>query len=394
MKKICVITASRSEYGLLRWIMEEIQQEKELTLQLIVTGAHLSPEFGNTYRDIKEDGFTINEKVEMLLSSDTPCGITKSMGLCSIGIGEALSRLAPDLLLILGDRFELLPICSAAVVMNIPIAHISGGDITEGAIDNQVRFAVTKMAHIHFPGNHESAERIISMGESPERTFDVGEPGLDSFNRLDTLSREQLAEKYQLDINKKWILMTYHPETMISLTENLTRIDTLLEVLLEQEDSQVIITGANNDPGGNTINEKLSFFAAAQKKMFCFHMSLGQFGYISMMKEVSLVIGNSSSGIFEAPTVKKAVINIGDRQKGRLCADNIVTVTGEKQSIKDAFTLIKTADFARKLEGTVNPYGTGNTAAAMKKILVRLLAENSREELLYKKFYTKEPENV
>lgn len=329
--KICIITASRSEYGLLRWLIEDIKDDPLLELQLIVTGGHLSFEQGYTYTEIEKDGYRIDDKIEMLLSSNTQSGIVKSMGLCSISIADSLNRLKPDLLVVLGDRYELLPICSAALIMGIKIAHISGGDITLGAIDDQIRNAITIMASIHFPGTKDSAERIKRITGTSQNIYNVGEPGLDNFVRLKLLSREELASNLDIDISKKWLLFTYHPETRISIESNLKIVKHAIDEILSFKDIQLVITKANTDYGGVQINECLDKLSTDQNiKIF---KSLGQKRYLSFMREAFCIIGNSSSGIVEAPFLGIPVINIGNRQKGRHLCENIISISGGKGTI-------------------------------------------------------------
>jgi len=276
-KNVCVITAARSEYGVLRWIIDEIQHDDNLKLQLVVTGSHLSSDFGYTYKEIELDGYNIDWKVEMLLSSSTRSGISKSMGLCSIGISDAFEMLKPDIVVVLGDRYELLPICSVALLMGIPLAHISGGDITEGAIDDQIRNAITMMSTLHFPGVISSASRIMQMLDSKKNVFVVGEPGLENFKRITLLSRESLAESLNLDINKKWILITQHPETKTSLENNLVMASNIIKSLDVFDDIQVVITKANADFGGKQINDYFEDISLKNSDKYKFHSSLCQY---------------------------------------------------------------------------------------------------------------------
>jgi UDP-hydrolysing UDP-N-acetyl-D-glucosamine 2-epimerase len=356
MKKICIVTATRSEYGLLRWLIDEVANDELLTLQLVVTGAHLEPEFGFTYREIEKDGYKIDEKINISITSSIK-GIVKSMGVCSIGFAKAFSRLKPDIVVVLGDRYELLPICSAALIMGIPIAHISGGDITEGAIDDQVRNAVTMMASVHLPGVKASAERIERMTGTSKNIFTVGEPGLDNFYRLKLWNRQKLAEELSLESSKKWVLLTYHPETKLGLKENLFAVKNIIESLNLKNDVQVIITGANSDFGGKKINELFAQTSKIDSLKYKFYISLGQLRYLSVMKEVEFVIGNSSSAIFEAPFLKKPAINVGNRQKGRYLCGNIISSTADYNSLVQSINAIqtKTLDFS-----DANYYGNGN----------------------------------
>ena len=358
-KKVCVVTAARSEYGVLRWLIDSINKNRQLTLQILVTGSHLSKEHGYTFKEIEADNYVINEKVEMLTSTDTQCDIIKSMGLCSINIADSFERLKPDLIVVLGDRYELLPICSAALLQQIPIAHISGGDITEGAIDDQIRNAVTMMSSLHFPGVKDSAERIQRMIGKEETVFVVGEPGLDNFKRLDLLSRKDLSVSLDVDVTKKWILVTYHPETKRSLEENLCVATQIVKTLENLDNIEVVITKANADFGGSQINDL--FFSAVKNNpsKFKLYSSLGQLRYLSFMKEVACVIGNSSSGIIEAPCLGKPVLNIGDRQKGRYLCENVLSVSSQCQLIDTAIVDIVTNDQKYAFDYY---YGDGNTS--------------------------------
>lgn len=368
--KVCIVTASRSEYGLLRWLIDEVNNDNQLILQLVVTGSHLSPEFGLTYSEIESDGYKIDEKVDIILSSCSKVGVVKTMGMCSIGFADAFNRLKPNIVVVLGDRYELLPICSAALIMNIPIAHISGGDITEGTIDNQVRNAVTMMASIHFPGVEESALRIEKMIGNSENIYIVGEPGLDNFKRLATWNRETISESLSLDISKKWILLTYHPETRIELDENLKAITNIIKVLNKFNDVQVVITGANSDFGGFQINEISQRASICANSKFKFYNSLGQLRYLSFMKEVALVIGNSSSGIVEAPFLAKSVVNVGGRQKGRYISANVINTSTELNSISDA---IKKAICSKV--SMDNYFGDGNSSIKIKDTIKNFLLQ-------------------
>ena len=335
--KVCIVTAARSEYGLLKWIIDGVYNDPELDLQLVVTGAHLSEEHGLTYRFIEEDGYPIAAKVDMQLSSDDKASIVRSMGKCSEGFAEAFTQLNPDVVMVLGDRYELLPIVSAALVMGIPVAHLSGGDVTEGAIDNEVRNAVSMMSAIHFPGVESSADNLRRMLGDNTQIYTAGEPGLESFLRFELMGREELAENLQLDINKKWCLVTLHPETKIGLNENLNMVKNLFEIMQDTDGVQFVISKANADFGGVQIN---SFWEEAVKQdenKYKLFTSLGQCRYLSYMRQAAGVIGNSSSGIVEAPFLGIPVINIGDRQKGRHLCKNVIQTNSNSGSLKKAF---------------------------------------------------------
>lgn len=336
MKKICIITAARSEYGLLKWVIDGVCNDKELELQLVVTGAHLSEEHGKTVQFIEEDGYPIATRVDMQLVSENKRDIVRSMGQCSIGMADALADLNPDVIVVLGDRYELLPIVSAALVLGAPVAHISGGDVTEGAIDNEVRNAVSMMSALHFPGVKSSADNLRRMLGNDAPIYIAGEPGLESFLRFDLMSREELAENLELDIDKKWCLVTLHPETKISIEENVSMAENLFRVMHGMEDVQFVISKANADYGGAQINTFWEQIAKQKSDRFKLFTSLGQRRYLSFMKQAAGVLGNSSSGIVEAPFMGIPVVNIGDRQKGRHLCKNVIQCGRTFEDIKNA----------------------------------------------------------
>ncbi len=362
MKKICIVTAARSEYGLLRWIIDGVHHDADLELQLVVTGAHLSPEQGLTYRFIEQDGYPITEKVAMLLSSNDEVGIVKSMGVCSISLADTFGRLRPDLLVVLGDRYELLPVVGTALVMGIPVAHLSGGDVTEGAIDDEVRNAVTMMASLHFPGVEDSAKNIIRMLGTDKNVFTVGEPGLDNFLRLSLWSKEEVAEQLNLHLEKKWCLVTLHPETRLSMEENLEMTRNLYAAMCRTEGVQYVITKANADMGGIHINNYWSEVVERHPDTMQLYASLGQIRYLSFMKYADMVVGNSSSGIVEAPFMGTPVVNIGDRQKGRHICQNVMECGRSEDAIIAALIAAKQA------ERRVDTYwGDGHTSERVVK---------------------------
>ncbi|MDX9826598.1 MAG: UDP-N-acetylglucosamine 2-epimerase [Spirochaetia bacterium] len=358
--KVCVVTAARSEYGLLRWVMKEIADSRDMALQLIVTGAHLSSEYGLTWKEIEADGFAIDARVDMGLASDDAVSLVRSMGRCSIGIADALETLRPDWLMVLGDRYELLPICSAALVMRIPIAHISGGDITLGAIDDQIRNAVSKMASLHFPGTEKSAERLVSMGEEPERVYAVGEPGLDNIRRLPRMSREELAADLGLNPGKKWALFAYHPETKLSSSENMKTLRAALNAVLGIQDMISVATYANADHGGQKINAYLESMAEKVPEKLKVQKSLGQRRFVSFMAECVLMAGNSSSGIVEAPLFGIPVLNIGERQKGRHLCTNVHSCDSSPRAIEETLSMLERAGFPKA--DPDHYYGDGQSA--------------------------------
>lgn len=367
MKKILVITGTRAEYGLLYWTMKEIENDNELKLQLIVTGNHLISEYGNTVKQIENDGFAIDDTIDMIVSSDKKSGIVKSMGMEMIQMAQSFDRLKPDLLLILGDRYEIFTAATCAMMMNIPIAHINGGESTEGAVDEQIRHAITKMAHIHFPGAELYKERIIKMGEEPWRVHNVGQSGIENIKRLKLLEKDELEKELKVEFKKDVFLITYHPVTLED--ENIEKqVDNLLSAL-KKFDSQLIFTYPNADYGSKVIIEKIKDFVKENNNAYIFH-SLGQKRYLSLLKYANVMIGNSSSGIIESPIFKIPVVNIGNRQKGRLRSNNIID-TGYEE--KDIFNGIDKAlndeVFKANLNNIKNVFGEGTTSKEIVKIL-------------------------
>src|SRR5690554_4148256 len=321
--KICIATGTRAEYGLLKPLIEKISSDNYFTLQLLVTGAHLSPEFGLTYKQIEADGYKIDAKVEMLLSSDTPEGITKSMGLGIIGYADALKQLSPDLLIILGDRYEMLSVASTALIFRIPILHIHGGELTEGAYDDAIRHAITKMSALHFTSTEEYRKRVIQLGEHPKTVFNVGAIGLDNFTSLSILSKSELENELNIKFNKYNFIVGFHPETLSNYSIE-DQFKSLLQAIDVQTDSFFIFTKANADTDGRIINQLIEKYVSSHPEKAALFASLGTQRYLSLMKLVTAVVGNSSSGILEAPSAPTATINIGDRQQGRIQAKSII----------------------------------------------------------------------
>ncbi len=381
MKKICVVTGTRAEYGLLRWVMEGIRDSQELELQLIVTGMHLSPEFGLTVNAIEADGFHEYRKIEMLLSSDTAVGVTKSMGLGMIGFADALSELKPDLMLVLGDRYEMLSAIAAATIARIPVAHLHGGETTEGAFDEAIRHCITKMSHLHFVAAEDYRRRVIQMGEDPKRVFNVGGLGIDSILRLRLLSREALEEALAFKFRSRNLLITFHPATLEKDT-SAKQMDELLAALAELDDVGLIFTMPNADTEGRILFQKIEEFCQLNPNAQAY-TSLGQLRYLSSIKFVDGVVGNSSSGLIEVPSFKKGTINIGDRQRGRLRATSVIDCEPERKSIKVAFSRLFSTEFMSHLPTVKNPYGDGGASAA----IVQQLEQQSLDNLLKKRFY-------
>jgi GDP/UDP-N,N'-diacetylbacillosamine 2-epimerase (hydrolysing) len=374
-RKICVVTGTRAEYGLLRWVIQAIQESDVLDLQLIVTGMHLSPEFGLTVQEIEADGFRIDRKVEMLLSSDTPVGITKSMGLAMIGFADALAELQPDLLLVLGDRFETFAAASAALIARIPIAHCHGGELTEGAFDDALRHSMTKMAHLHFVAAEEYRQRVIQMGEHPDRVFLVGGLGVDAIKRTELLSREELEASLDFKLGPRNLLITFHPVTLEHNT-SAHQMGELLAALDELEDTQLIFTMPNADTEGRVLIQMIHDFCATRPHAKAF-TSLGQLRYFSCIQQCDSVVGNSSSGLAEVPSFKKSTVNIGDRQKGRLRAASVIDCEPEREAIVEALQRIWEPEFRMGLTATSNPYGDGSASDCISSLIVQCIANGT-----------------
>lgn len=380
-KKVCVVTGTRAEFGLLQWVIDLISKSEVLELQIIVTGMHLSPEFGLTVQDIDDSGVHIDYKVEMLLSSDTSVGVTKSMGLGQIGFADAFSHLQPDLLLVLGDRFEIFSAVSAAMVFRIPVAHLHGGESTEGLIDESIRHSITKMSHIHFVAAEQYRNRVIQLGEEPSRVYQVGGLGIDNIKRLKLLSREELQASLNFTFQEHNFLITFHPVTLESATASL-QIDQLLASLKHYTKAGLIFTLPNADTDGRVVIDKIIQYCSENPNSH-YYTSLGQLKYLSAVSHVDAVIGNSSSGLLEVPSFKKATINIGDRQRGRLKASSVIDCEPTQDSILGALQLALSRPFQRNLVHTENPYGNGGASSSIVKILEDLNFSN----LLKKRFY-------
>lgn len=380
-RKICVITGTRAEYGLMRWIMQGIKDDSELILQVIVTGMHLSPEFGLTYRAIEIDGFQIDRKVEMLTSSDTPVGIAKSMGLGLIGFADALSELKPDLIVLLGDRFEIFAAAAAALVARIPVAHLHGGETTEGAFDEALRHSITKMSHLHFVAAEEYRQRVIQLGEHPERVFLVGGLGVDSITRLSLLDRAALEKSLDFKLGPKNLLITFHPVTLEIATAE-AQLTELLAALAALEDTKLIFTMPNADTDGRKLIAMVNEFVAQHHNARAY-TSLGQLRYLSCIAQVDGVVGNSSSGLAEVPSFKKSTINIGDRQRGRLQAASVIQCDPTRESISAAIETLYTPRFQSGLSDVSNPYGDGGASEKVLEIVKCM----SLDDLGKKSFY-------
>jgi len=373
MRKICVITGTRAEYGLLTPLIHAIQNDKDLKLQLIVTGAHLSPAHGLTYKEIEKE-FTIDKKIDLELDSDTPVGISKSMGLALIGFGKAYAKLHPDIVVVLGDRYEILSAVSAAMIAQLPIAHINGGELTQGAIDDAMRHAITKMSHIHFVATETYKKRVMQLGEDETRIFNFGEVGLDNIKQLHLLNKEEFEQSIEFQLGKKNLLFTFHPTTLESQEKIISDFQKILDFLDTLKETHVIFTKANADNGGKVINEMLAKFVTARPHTKLFS-SLGRFRYLSALLHVDAVLGNSSSGIIEAPSFKVATINIGDRQKGRVQATNVINCSVARESLTKAIERLYTQEFQNSLQECVNPYEREGSVEKTKEVLKNISLE-------------------
>ena len=369
LKNICVITGTRAEYGLLYWLMKGIQKNPNLELQIIATGMHLSPEFGLTYKEIEKDGFTINYKVEMLLSSDTPSSISKSTGLGLIGMSDAYSVLQPDMVILLGDRYELLAASTAALISRIPIGHIHGGETTEGAFDEAIRHSITKMAWWHFVACEEYKKRVIQLGEDPKRVYIVGGMGVDAIKKTKLLNKINLEKAIDFKFGKKNILVTFHPVTLEKETSK-KQFKELLVCLDELNDTNIIFTLSNSDTNGRIINSMIHNFVNNHSSNTKYYASMGHLNYLSTLQFIDGIVGNSSSGLLEAPTFKIGTINIGDRQEGRIKAKSIIDCEPKKNSIKKAIQKLYSPDFQKNLLTVKNLYGNGYASDKIVDILI------------------------
>lgn len=382
LRKVCVVTGSRAEYGLLRGLMQSILAHPDLTLQVVVTGMHLAPEFGLTVREIEQDGFSLDDVVESQLASDSRTGMVKSLGLGLIGFADSFRRLAPDVVVVLGDRYEILAAAQAASLMDIPVAHISGGEVTEGAVDDWIRHAISKASWFHFVAAEPYRRRVMQLGEQPERVFNVGDPGLDAVNRLQVLTREELERDLGISIRPPFFLVTYHPVTLGDQDpEHAFR--AMTSALDAYPAATVVLTRPNADAGGRRLAELAEAWALSRSGPTVCATSLGQVRYLSLMRLADAVVGNSSSGIVEAPALKVATVNIGPRQEGRLKAASIIDCEGHADAIQAALARALSPAFRSELPQTVSLYGDCNASAQ----ICRLLAEEALPRVLRKRFH-------
>lgn len=381
MRKICVMTSTRAEYGLLYWLLKEIEVDSELELQLIVTGMHLSPEFGLTYKEIEKE-FKIDKKIEILGSSHSKLDICTEMAKVYEKFAPAFSELKPNILVLLGDRYEIFGVAGVASIMQIPIAHIHGGETTQGAFDEAFRHSITKMSHIHFAATREYANRIIQLGEDPSRVFNVGGPGIENIKKLNLLNKDEFEKSINFKLTKKNILITFHPVTLENGSAK-EQFNELLKAIDELKDTNFIFTKANSDIDGDVINKMIDEYISKNSQKAVTFASLGQLRYLSAIKFVDIVLGNSSSGLSEVPSFKKATINIGDRQKGRARASSVIDVGPVKEEILAAIKKVYSKEFEQILKNTINPYDGGNSS----KKMVKILKELELDDILKKKFY-------
>ena len=381
-RRVVVVTGTRAEYGLLYWLIRGIQDDPAFDLQVVVTGMHLSPEFGLTVRQIEADGLPIARRVEMLLSSDTPVGITKSMGLGQIGFADVWAELQPDLIVVLGDRFEILAAVSAALVFRIPVAHLNGGETTEGAFDEAVRHAITKMAHLHFTATEPYRRRVVQLGEDPRRVFNVGSMGIENINRLPLLDRAAFEKSIDFKLGPRNLLVTFHPVTLEANTAS-TQMDELLAALDALPDTHLILTKPNAETDGRGLIGQIDAFVARRPQTAVAFISLGQLRYLSALQWVDGVVGNSSSGLAEAPSFRIGTVNVGDRQKGRLKASSVIDCEPTRAGIGQALETLYSSEFQAALPAARNPYGDASPSAAILEVLRTV----ELAPLLKKQFY-------
>jgi len=380
-RKICVLTGTRAEYGLLKPLMHQIENDADLSLELIVTGTHLEKRFGETYREIEKD-FLVDAKIPMHLSCDTPEAICHAMGKLQSEITKVFLSLDPDIVVILGDRYEILAVATAAMILQIPLAHIHGGELTEGAIDDSVRHAVTKLSHLHFPSTQEYAQRVIQLGEEPNRVFYVGSLGVENVKNLTLLSKEEFEKSINFKLGKKNLLVTYHPQTLSKLTPK-EQFHELLNTLDTLKETKIIFTKSNADTGGEIINTMIDEYVVKNRGRAVAFASLGQLRYFSAISHVDAVVGNSSSGILEVPSFHKPTVNIGQRQKGRTQAASIINCEILQEDIKRAIYKAYSEEFVQSLKNISNPYAVEDTSRKIKETLKTF----SLDGIVQKKFY-------
>ncbi len=380
-RKICVVTTTRAEYGLLKPLLSQIENDQALQLQLLVSGTHLSPEYGETYREIEKD-FHITQKIPMQLQADDALSTSRAMAQLQIDVTKTLQDLQSDIVIVLGDRYEIMAVAIATMMLHTPLAHIHGGETTEGAMDEAIRHSITKMAHLHFPATKEYAQRVIQLGEDPKRVFQVGALGVENIQTLKLLDKNTFEKSIGVKLQKRNILVTYHPETLSSQTPK-EEFCELLSALKELDETLIIFTKANADSHGRVINSMIDEYVSTNSNSVVFS-SLGQLRYLSALQFVDAVVGNSSSGIIEVPSFHKATINIGERQKGRTQAQSIINTPCKKEAIREAIQMSYSEKFQKVLKGSQNPYKSENTSFQIKEVLKNSVLTN----ILKKSFYT------
>lgn len=361
MINVCVVTSTRAEYGLMRVLIQKLKDDADIDLHIAVTGTHLSHQYGMTYKEIEQDGFVIDKKIDILVDADRPSAISKTMALALFGFAEYFEELQPDLVIVDGDRYEMLAVCIAAMNENIPIVHIGGGEVTEGAIDDNIRHCITKMSYLHFVINKQYKKRVMQLGEDESRIYNVGSLGIENIKRLSLLTKKELEEELQFELGDRYALVTFHPVTLENNSAE-KQITELLEACNELKEFHFLFTKANSDLGGRLINDKISLFVKKNEKRTKLVSSLGAKKYLSAVKYCTCVIGNSSSGLIEVPTFKVPTINIGDRQKGRIKAESILDCKPTKEDILSAVNMCQTEEFQNRLKDVKNPYDGGETS--------------------------------
>lgn len=383
MKNIIVLTATRAEYGLLKPIIIKLSKEKNIKVSVVATGAHLSPEFGMTVREIENDGILIDKKIEILLSSDTAVSVSKSMGLAMISFAEYFAEQKPDALLVLGDRYETLAVCIAAMNERIPIIHLYGGETTEGAIDEAIRHAITKMSYLHFTSTEEYRRRVIQLGEDPQRVFNVGAMGVENALAMELMSKDELANSLGCNLAIPYVLGTFHPVTLENQSAE-AQVKELIEAIKQYPDYVYLFTKANADANGRVINKMMQDYADCHENFYFFD-SLGAKRYLSAIKYSEYVIGNSSSGLVEVPAFHKPTINIGDRQRGRMQGNSVINCSPQKQEIVNAIEIVTSDAFRNGIINEESPYGNGNTSAKIVEIVINEIVNGQVD--IKKKFY-------
>ena len=381
-RSICVVTGSRAEYGLLYWLMKEIDQDPALELRVIVTGAHLSPRFGLTVRQVESDGFAVDARVEALAEGDEPLDVARAVGRGTAGFADALDRVRPDVVVLLGDRYEILAAAQATTLLGIPLAHIHGGELSEGVLDDAIRHCVTKLAQLHFVAAEPYRQRVIQLGEPPDRVYNFGAPGLDHLTRTTLPEKEELERLTGFAIEEPTLVVTYHPVTL-GESDPTRGFGELLSAIDRNPGARVVLTKANADAGGRRINEMIDAYAQQHPGRVAAFDSLGIRNYLGLVRQADAVVGNSSSGLIEAPALRTATVNVGDRQRGRLRAASVIDCPEQAADVEAAIRRALSPEFRGRVRDATPPYGSGGASAKIKDVLkdVRL------EGIVVKRFY-------